>query len=290
MDLCNFCKYTKKRCICDKNWYELENVLNKNIKNDLESTNLKVSTMTICFKMTNCKEILLNQIPELYSYMKIFTICNYTKGAKKSKNKIQNNVMYNQCELKGFIKNKTDRSNKISLMIFRSGAFKLVGIKNVTQIPMIIRIVDNFLKQNKLITINKSDEDVFMTNVRICMINTNFQIFPNDTNKQKIHQQALKDHLVQKKFNITNKGPLKSCVYDQDIYPGVKIKYVYNYDENKEKYKTRKGREKLEGEVSIFVFGSGKIIITGGKTANEIYDAYKFINRILSINKTKLLI
>jgi len=290
---CNYCKYTTEHCICKEEWYKLEDILNTKIDNSLNTTKLCISTMTVCFSLENCEKINLANIPDLCYKTNLFTSPKFVLGANKktsAKNDKKNKVMFNQCELKAYIKNGENKVNKLSLMIFSSGSFKLVGVKYVAQIPKIVRILDNFLKQNGLLKRIDNTKGIYMNNVRICMINTNFQIFPEINKKNKINQEELRNHLNQEKFNITKGGPIKSVCFDQDSYPGVKIKYVHDYDETKETYKTRQGRQKYEGEVSIFVFSSGKFIITGGNKAKDIHGAYKFVNKILEINKEKLII
>ena len=44
----------------------------------------------------------------------------------------------------------------------------------------------------------------------------------------------------------------------------------------------RKGRKKIEGEVSVLIFRSGSIIITGYKKPIEAKYAFEYINQILS--------
>ena len=40
--------------------------------------------------------------------------------------------------------------------------------------------------------------------------------------------------------------------------------------------------------VSVLIFKTGKIIITAGKTEKDIWDAYKFINKVLYDNYDKI--
>ena len=65
-------------------------------------------------------------------------------------------------------------------------------------------------------------------------------------------------------FDLLTKANIR-CTYEPCIHACVNIKYNYK---NKE-------------TISIFVFESGSIIITGAKTKNHIIEAYKFITKIL---------
>jgi hypothetical protein len=89
------------------------------------------------------------------------------------------------------------------------------------------------------------------------------------------------------------------ATYEPEIYPGVKICYSWNEDyQDRNQY--REGRcyctERCTGKgkkdsvargngnckiITICVFQSGKIIITGGKSLKQTHDAYYFINRVL---------
>ena len=84
--------------------------------------------------------------------------------------------------------------------------------------------------------------------------------------------------------------------YEPCTYPGVNSKYFWNEDYlDKPKkghcYCTRvcngKGNGKGNGnckKVTIAIFQSGKLIITGAKTHTQINDAYNFINGVFRDN------
>ena len=52
---------------------------------------------------------------------------------------------------------------------------------------------------------------------------------------------------------------------------------------------TRKGRKKIEGEVSVLIFRSGSIIITGYKKPIEAKHAFKYLSEILIQNQEVVL-
>ena len=117
------------------------------------------------------------------------------------------------------------------------------------------------------------------------MINTDFKI------ERGIRQKKLSILLQDEKLNYSNGGNIKSCEFDLDKkYHAVKIKYVdRNSSISDETYYTRKRIQKLEGELTIAVFNTGSIIITGAKKSPEIISAYKFIIDFLSKNSENLL-
>ena len=88
--------------------------------------------------------------------------------------------------------------------------------------------------------------------------------------------------------------------YEPIMYPGVNMKYFYNKE-----FKNNgicKCSEKCKGKgkgcgngnckrITIAIFNSGKIIITGGRNFEQITESYNFINNILkNRNKYELLL
>jgi TATA-box binding protein (TBP) (component of TFIID and TFIIIB) len=78
--------------------------------------------------------------------------------------------------------------------------------------------------------------------------------------------------------------------YEPTIYPGVNIKYFYNNINeagvcNCSSKCNGKGSGKGDGDckkITIAVFNSGKIIITGGNSFDQVLISYEFINSLLS--------
>lgn len=315
--ICNLCKYSEESCICSSDWSEFKDLIEYKIENDLNPSTLRISTMTMVFKMSNCK-IDINELFKTFQSTKIFTKINFTKGGKKSRNLEKNNVMYNQCELKGNIREFPKKCNKIdckkkdcckktnlSLMIFKNGSFKMTGLKKVQNIPKIIRHIDNMIKSKKILSLIEQDKNCIIKDVRITMVNSDFTINKN------INQYNLNEILNRPEYNISNpNGQIVSSSLDKDKYLGINTKHVYREKMDKEmkiinkkkmmkdinkkksgrrkadkKLLTRKGRVKYPGQTSILTFDTGKIIITGGNMADEMLDAYKFINKILIENK-----
>jgi hypothetical protein len=78
--------------------------------------------------------------------------------------------------------------------------------------------------------------------------------------------------------------------YESAIYPGVNIKYYYNPAKqqtgicNCEGPCDGKGSQGFCKKITIAVFKSGKIIITGGNSMVHIHTAYEFITRFAKEN------
>ena len=89
------------------------------------------------------------------------------------------------------------------------------------------------------------------------MINSNFNIGFN------IDREKLFEKLILNNYE---------CTYDPIIHACVNLKYTI---------KSKK--------ISIFIFESGSIIITGANNCNQILCAYNFINKYLLTNYDKII-
>ena len=94
-------------------------------------------------------------------------------------------------------------------------------------------------------------EKLSLNNIRIELINSNFEV------NYSIIQSQLFDILVNE-LNLDAR-------FSPGSYPGINLKYYPS-----------EGRK-----ISIFIFKSGKIIITSAKKTQELNQAYHFINDIL---------
>jgi len=169
------------------------------------------------------------------------------------------------------------RKNKTTnIKLFTNGAIQMTGCKSMEGAMEALTKIFTELKTVKATLdykLNRGVERNFATNteilgidnifdVKICMINSNFCIEFN------IDRDKLFDLLIRDKIE---------CSYDPIIHACVNIKYEH--------------REKT---ISIFVFESGAVIITGARNCNQIVEAYNFINKYLLknynyINKNNIL-
>ena len=87
--------------------------------------------------------------------------------------------------------------------------------------------------------------DVRPTNIRIALINSDFCV------RKNVRLQRLQE-------TIRRRGV--ECGYDPDTYPGLKVKY---------------------NGVSIFIFSTGSVVITGSKTLRELHKAFTFVSELV---------
>lgn len=181
------------------------------------------------------------------------------KKKKKSTKKARN--FYNQATI------IIDTKRKINVKLFKNGSIQMTGCKTLENFINVLNILCQELKKKKAIfdrttgqIIKKpfvsNPDDLILEkvyNIKIRMINSNFHI-GFLINREKL-------------FSILNQLQI-NCTYEPCIHACVNIKYLY----------------KTKNIISIFVFESGSIIITGARNKDHIIDAYKFITKILHDN------
>ena len=200
--------------------------------------------------------------------------------SKKSKNKKKkgNDTFYNCIKIE--FKNK---DNNISTKLFPNGKIQIAGCRTIHMANVISNnikeIVEKYGKEAIL-----SPQSYGLENVRIGMINTNCSFHKN------ICRDSLKDYI--NKNSVLKGGRWRKADFDPEIYPGVNAKHWGQ--ETVEKYfsilegtapdykngKKRRVPTKVDGQTAVLVFRSGKVIITGSKTLEQLRDAY---NDLVSI-------
>lgn len=108
-----------------------------------------------------------------------------------------------------------------------------------------------------------SDSELKLVRVNIEMINSDFETHFN------IDQNELTDILRAEPFNMFVK-------FDPLNYPGVNIKYECPIPEDNPK------------DISILVFRTGQVIITGGRCHEHLQQSYHFINNVFQTYYDKL--
>lgn len=277
---CTLCE--NKKCFCQDFWNTFEDdLLSIKLQENeiMESTQLKPSTITVCFDFgtkINIKNV-VDTFHKNFENHNIFQKINYKEGTKKSKKKELNDAFYNQCSMvlsitdnESKIQNQT---SKINIFIFPNGSFRTVGCRTIKTVTVMINELFCFFKYNQGLVLDK--DKLSLNNIRITMINSDYKL------SKKIKQKKL-FNIINDQYTIQNDGNIKSCLYDPDKYPGINIKFLGDITKiDSSKIYTRKGRKKIEGEVSVLIFRSGSIIITGYKKPKEAKHAYNYINNII---------
>jgi TATA-box binding protein (TBP) (component of TFIID and TFIIIB) len=178
------------------------------------------------------------------------------------KKKKSTKAFYNQVTLQ--IKVKKDKY--INMKVFKNGSIHMTGCKSPEAVVLALKKLCEELKiERGIIDFSKktiiqkpfstlgstiSIGDIYVFD--IAMINSNFNIeFCIDRNK--LYNIMLQD--------------LIECTYDPLIHASVDVKYNHQ-----------------DKQISIFIFESGSITITGAKDCKQIKDTYDYINKYLLKN------
>lgn len=200
------------------------------------------------------------------------------KGRQKSK--IDNQHFYNSCS----IVIKPNKSAKcITIKLFNNGGITVTGSKEGDDGYVACCVLLEELKRDPSIFLDETQEDIDKLKIEeysSTMINSNYELgFKLDLD------------ILLRCIEREDKDIYK--MYDPDRYRGLKLGFFWNDAKGinqdgicrcKIKCKGKGKGTQLRGEckkVTIAVFKSGSIIITGGRTDDQTNRAYKFINEII---------
>ena len=195
-----------------------------------------------------------------------------TNPKKKLKKKKANSKRFdNQATL--FVK---INDSYINMKIFKNGKIQMTGLKDIYSgreaIDKLIKYIKKLYKINNDIV--EDYKNLQSTDFKICLINSDF----------KFDSKIKRDNLFK---YITNNTKL-ICSYEPCIYPGVKIQYYYNKNNNGvcdcNEYCDNKNKNSKCSKITIAIFESGCTIITGAKNIDQINTTYKFISNLLINN------
>ncbi len=253
---------------------------------EMINPSLRISTMTLISQLDS--EIILE---ELYNKLSINDTIKYieyadkkpkgekTKKVKKRKKKelidsLKNagkskkrKYFYNQVTIHIMI------DKIINVKIFNNGSLQMTGLKRFDQSDKILEILVDLFYKNQII----SSTTILSKN--IVMINSDFHI-GFEINREKLHRL-----ICDKKYYSS---------FEPIIYPGVNIKYYYNPSNIEDGICKCDGLCNGKGlnghckRITVAVFNSGNIIITGGRSIHQINTAYDFISKTINDNKNIL--
>lgn len=278
--LCSVCFFKEKTCICQPFWKTFEEDLaDVGHYEHISPSPLSISTMTFGMKLRETL-IDLNRLKEQFRKSLFCRELKFKENAKKSKNDLEVNCQfYNQCTITSFIpsEDSPDKLIKISTKIFHNGSLNFTGLKNVRYIVHMVRYMLMYLKS--LDGVIKTKGKLVITDAKISMINTDYKL------GFRVRQKSLNEYLQ----NYSER--IKMATFKPDNYNGVKINFICNLPEaNSDNTKiTRKGVRKTEGEITISVFNTGSIIITGGNNIKNTMYAYRWINTFFDKHREQFL-
>lgn len=198
---------------------------------------------------------------------------------EKEKKKFDNQVTL---EYRIYQKNMTDLT-LINVKIFNNGNLQMTGVKYVEQGSIFI---DKFIAMLKSSSYNICKKE--------CLENKNYTIQLINCD-YKVGFCVKRDIL----FRIMINDYDNMCSYEPCIYPGVKIQYMWHTTNKtkdgicycKDTCIHGKGNGISENsckKITIAVFQSGSVIITGAHNIEQINQAYEWINNLLLCLRSRI--
>lgn len=180
---------------------------------------------------------------------------------------------------------KFNEDSLINIKVFKNGNIQMTGIKATNDGKTMIDVLVSEIKRFIAIKgqpIVKDCNSLRTINYKIALINSDFKI-NFEVKRDRLH------NVLKRLYNIR-------CSFEPCIYPGVKIQYFWNFLNAKKDGICRCSKTCINGKgegsgdsdckkITIAVFQSGCVIITGAQTTNQIDDTYKFICAILFRHK-----
>ena len=255
--VCEICDPKDKynNCICEKSWKNFDETLNSisSFSSDILDKKLRISTITLCCNF--------NSIIKLDDFK-----IKYDTSLKEKK-KFYNSAVFSW-------HSKYQEQANVSIKLFTNGKIQVAGCKTIRSCAYIIRKAFKRLTESQCF----EKENPFISDMKICMINTDFKI--NTT----LYQDKLCNILSSN--SIHNNGNFLSVVYQPVKYPAINTKFIISdnimdFHEHNLKHGLRKI---YSNKLSILIFRSGSIIITGGKSIDNYFEAYKYMLNILKEN------
>ena len=218
-DFCEICDPKCKHgdCICNENFcnfydtYNEMSGMNRVDKFKLVK-NWSISTMTVCCSF--------NSRIDLTEYTKA-----YNPEMKRKK--------FFNC-INTYTGVKYQSKNKVSIKIFSNGNLQLAGVLNVMAATYAIRKV-----YRRLLNLGSFKGPAYISNARICMINSDFKIDKN-----------IKQANVCKQLDAEKPRCIKTYSFNPSKYPGINIKFTDPNSDN---------------VITCAMFRPGSVIVTGGK-------------------------
>lgn len=260
----------------------------KKCKDDI-SSDLVVAVMTVCGSVGS--EIDLLTMFDYYLTNGCEFELNYVPNSKKSKDGTKNRAFYNCLSVLFYYKDSNGIESKIAAKIFPNGSIQLPGCRTIETVRKAPEILINFINDySKLCPKSaiKNPELFKLQNIRIVMINSNF-VFESG-----IVQERLKNVINEQRYEgkMEDVKVWRMATFQPEKYAGVNIRFWTTKTRINYQQHFTEGKKipmKLDGQVSIFIFRSGKGTITGAKNTKDILEAFRNITDIVRNNKQTVL-
>ncbi len=274
---------------------EPDDVFHRNIKccktEDNIATDLIIAVMTVCATLGS--PINLLDIFDYYMEEKGYESfeLSYVPNSTRSQG-IKNKAFYNCLSVSFYYKDINSIESRIVAKVFPNGSIQFPGCKTMDAVHKVPEILYNFIssiakeckEKNPNREIIKNIETFKLRDVRIVMINSNF------TFEKGIKQDNLKTIINNFKFEGTEKQDHKWRIasFQPEKYSGINARYMTKRCREQTTSLFLEGTKiplKLDGQVSVFIFRSGKGTITGAKNTKDLLETYQAITELVRKNK-----
>jgi len=273
---------------------ETEDIFYKNLSkcktDDKIASELIVAVMTVCGSVGSHIDLL-----EIFDYyMDVGCECfelSYVPNSKKSKED-KNKAFYNCLNVTFYYKDVDSIESKIAAKVFPNGSIQLPGCKTIDTVHKAPEILYNFIneiaKECKHKNVNslviKNPKLFILKEVRIVMINSNFSF------EKGILQERLKTLINTLKFEGKEEKDhtWRIASFQPEKYSGLNARYMTKRCRDLTTGFYLEGKKipiKLDGQVSVFIFRSGKGTITGAKNTRDLLETYQVITDLVRNNK-----
>jgi len=174
---------------------------------------------------------------------------------------------------------------ELNMKLFSNGGIQMTGVTSqdfaVKAVEWLLVLIKT-LEQSPFAKVEGKEAAV--TKVDVSLINTDYSL-SHDIQQDNLHR------LLMERYNLFS-------MLEKTIYQGVNTKFFYNTKNSAGVCSCKgfcKGQGTGEGEgeckrITMSIFRTGKIIITGARTMDQIHAAYAFLNKVFQDHAADVLI
>lgn len=147
-----------------------------------------------------------------------------------------------------------DDVSRKSVKVFTNGKLQLTGLVSLSECRFVAMYVVDTL--NRLL-----GQDFTLVNAYVGLMNANFNLCVS-VDLRKLH------HI----FNTQPSHVL--ALYNPETYPAINLKYTHP----------------TGARTSVFIFGSGSVVMSGGKSMQELHNTYTYLTNLISQHRTDIVL
>jgi len=213
---------------------------------------VRITTITMCSKFL--QDIDLKKFRENFAKLGSITVRRRGSRFRGFEWKMKETAFYNQVTI-GY----EDVYSRKSIKLFPNGSIQVAGCSDLFDCKRILGQLAFILK-----VVLELDELPPTQEASIKMINTNFSLNSSVNLNKVIAKFSARPGAG---AGLDSPSPTFKVTFDPDRYSAVKVKF------------TPKPGQK---QVTASIFSTGKIIVTGAQTLDEIAGAYETINKVIT--------